>query len=119
MDLRREIANLGQGVGSATAEQPAQGPAHSHGTEGNSSTPPFWHVPSEFGFHILIGSLIFVLIALPAVGLGLVVKWLETMTGDRIVTMGLRAAEYGIFGTDLVLFGVYLTRTTWRAMKRL
>lgn len=80
---------------------------------------PSWRVPWEFAIHAVIGTSIFVIIALAAVLLSVGVVKLEKNDIDVVIIVGLKAAEYAIFGVDLILFGVFLWRTAKRTIKRL
>lgn len=86
---------------------------------------PFWRAPWEFAIHGIVGTSIFAIIAALAVALDLSIGWLETrhwLAPHRIsvfVILGLEAAEYALFVTDLSLFGVFLWRTAKRTIKDL
>ncbi len=80
---------------------------------------PSWRVPLEFAIHAIIGSAIFGIIAMAALGVNLGVVKLEAYGTDKVIVLGLKAAEYAIFGVDLVLFFVFLFRTALRTVKRL
>lgn len=84
-----------------------------------ASAAPFWRAPWEFAVHVLVGSLIFGIIAGAAVLLDLAVRRLEARGTGRVVTIGLRGGEYALFLIDLVLFGVFLWRTAKRTIGRL
>lgn len=79
----------------------------------------WWHAPWEFAVRAVVGILIFVVIALAAVALELVLQTLEAAHVNRGVILGLRAAEYAIFVADLVTFLVFIWRTTIRTIARL
>lgn len=75
----------------------------------------FWHAPWTFVVHGIVGTLIFTIIALFAVGLDLLVRWLEaTDQISPLIIIGLQAAEYTLFSADLYLFVVFL----WFTVKR-
>lgn len=73
----------------------------------------------EFLIHVSLGTAIFLLIGLPAVALDTIVKWLSKRDVSDFVIWGLKGAEYLAFGVDLVLYGVFILRTGWRAAKKL
>jgi hypothetical protein len=82
-------------------------------------TKRWWTPVVELGVHVLAASGIFIVVALPAVGLEFLVRWLEQSgISDTIIT-GLRIAEYTIFGGDLVLLIVFVLKSAWRAIKDL
>jgi hypothetical protein len=78
-----------------------------------------WRVVWEFGVHAFVGTLIFGIIAGFAVGLELAVRMLRSYGTGSLILFGLEAAEYALFGVDLLLFGVYLFRTARRTIKQL
>ena len=69
--------------------------------------------------HTLVGTSIFTIIAAAAVLLNLGVNRLEAYDSDRVIIIGLMAAEYGLFSVDLLLYGVFLWRTAKRTIQRL
>jgi hypothetical protein len=80
---------------------------------------PFWHhfrAVIDFAIHVIVGTVIFALIALPAVGLDLAMKQLLVNVSEGIVTL-IKIGEYAVVVCDLALFLVYLGKTGWRAMK--
>ncbi len=79
----------------------------------------FWRVPWEFAVHGLVGSSIFAIIAAAAVVLDLVLHKLEAYGIGGVIVFGLKTAEYALFGTDLVLFVVFLWRTGKRTIQHL
>jgi hypothetical protein len=81
---------------------------------------PFWRAPWEFAVHGVVGTLIFAIIAALAVALDLAVGWLESIHRvSDLVIIGLKVAEWGLFVTDLFLFGMFLWRTAKRTLKNL
>ena len=62
---------------------------------------------------------IFAIIAVPAVLLDFGLRSLEAHGISAVIVFGLKGAEYAVFGTDLVLFGVFLWRTAKRTIKNL
>ena len=81
--------------------------------------PRFWEVPWEFTVHGLVGTLIFSIIAAFAVLLDVAIAHLKAHSVDIVIMVGLRAAEYALFGTDLVLYGVFLWGTGKKMVRRL
>ena len=80
---------------------------------------PFWQAPTQFAVHVLVGTCIFAIIAGAAVVLELAVRKLELYGIGRVVILGLKAAEYSLFGVDLFLFACFLWRTANRTVKQL
>ncbi len=75
---------------------------------------PLW----EFFIHVLVGTGIFLLITVPAVGLNFLVLWLEALKTNDIIVDGLKFAEYFLFLADLLLFSIFVGRTVWRTAKK-
>src|ERR1700733_2443349 len=99
----------------------AEGPANvlSGAEDEATRVLPFWHVPARFGLHTIVGTCIFAIIAIPAILLDLGVKKLEGSAVSAPVIYGVKIAEYGLFGTDLLLFLVFLIVTGWRTAKEI
>lgn len=73
----------------------------------------------EFAVHIFVGTAIFILIYLPAVGLNVFIHWLtELNIGEWLVGV-LYFAEACLVVGDTVLYLVFIVKTTWRAAKEL
>src|SRR5207302_3292722 len=81
--------------------------------------PRWWVTPWTFAVHAVVGSLIFAVIASPAVALDLIVRALESQAVNGVILWGLRAAEYANFAADLLLYLVFIWRTTMRTLKKL
>jgi cell division protein FtsX len=75
----------------------------------------WWHPLWKFAVHGVLGSAIFVLIAIPAVSLSVLVKWLQSREIDAYLIYGLKSAEYLVFAVDLILFAWFVIRTAIRA----
>ena len=60
--------------------------------------------------HIIVGTAAFVIIALAAVGLNFLVRWLEFLQINSFIIRGLQVAEYTLFIIDLVLFMIFVLR---------
>ena len=73
----------------------------------------------EFFIHLMVGTGLFVLISLPAVGLDYYVRWVSAGNTSLVIVYGLRFAEYAVFLVDLVLLVVFLLRTAWRTIKKI
>ena len=73
----------------------------------------WWASLVEFAVHIFVGTLIFALIAILAVGLDILLKLLSTLGVSVLILTGLTVAKLTLFGTDLLLFLIYLVNTSW------
>jgi molybdopterin synthase sulfur carrier subunit len=100
----REQRETAIGTGSSTTNP----------TGADEPTTAFWQAPWEFAVHTFVGSIIFLLIALPAVLLEYAGRALTLYGISSVISILLKAAEYTLFGTDFLLFTVFL----WRAAKR-
>lgn len=76
---------------------------------------PLW----EFLIHVLLGTGIFVLLAVPAVGLNLLISWLGTLKVGYWIILGLEIAEYSLFIVDIFLYLMFLWKTTWQIVQKL
>src|SRR5262249_50288261 len=73
----------------------------------------------EFAVHAIVGMVIFSIIAIPAVGLDLILHKLRNYGTSTFITLGLELAAYVLFAADLLLFMVFVFRTARRTSKRL
>jgi len=69
--------------------------------------------------HVTVGTAIFVLISSAAVGLHFWMEWLISLEISEFIIDGCRWTKYGVFTADLIAFGVFIVRTTWRLIRRL
>ena len=72
----------------------------------------------HFGVHVLAGSLIFVLISLPAYGLGLLVQYLAQNGAASYVIQVLTVLEYAIVTLDALVLLTYLVYTRPRSKSK-
>lgn len=79
----------------------------------------WWSVPWDLAIHIIVGTIIFLLILTPAVAINLLIHWLVSRDVSAPIIFGLQIAEYALFIADIVLFLVFLGRTSWRAVRNL
>ena len=79
----------------------------------------WWHPLWEFCMHVTVGTCIFVVITLPAVGLNYFVTWLASKGVDKPVISILYIAEYTLLVLDVALFITFLVRSSWRAFKEM
>lgn len=78
-----------------------------------------WWLVWELFIHVTVGTALFGLVAGPAVLLRIAVRWLQQQELGVVLVMGFTIAEHVLFGLDLLLFFVFLARTTARAYTRL
>ena len=79
----------------------------------------WWAPVVHFGVHVVVGSLIFVLISLPAFGLGLLVQYLAMKGTAPYVIQVLTLLEYAIVTIDAVAFLAYLVITGINAVREM
>jgi len=82
-------------------------------------TDKWWFPLWEFLVHVVVGTVIFVVIAAPAVGLNLLVAYLATLSVGWPIILGLEISEYALFVVDIGLYLVFLARTGWRTIQKL
>ncbi len=81
--------------------------------------PTWWSPVVHFGVHVMVGALIFVLISLPAFGLGLLVQSLAVQGTDPYVVQVLTLLEYAIVTIDAMAFLAYLVITGFNAVREM
>jgi hypothetical protein len=86
----------------------------------NQKHPSTWWSPVvHFGVHIVVGSLIFVLISMPAFGLGILVQYLAVNGTAPYVIQVLTLLEYAIVTIDAMAFLAYLVITGINAVREM
>jgi hypothetical protein len=124
------LTALQQGIGErenppevATADQPNPAWLGESGQRAVSDpevcVPRCWETPWEFASHAVVGIAIFLIMAVPAVCLDLLVRSLETHGIGSVIFFCLKTAEYALVGADLVLFLAFLWRTVRRTIPKL
>jgi hypothetical protein len=77
-----------------------------------------WYVPIiEFATHIIVGTSIFLCISVAAYVIHLATTAIAQDSSLRYY--GLRTAETVLFVADTILFLVFISRTTWRTLRKL
>lgn len=77
-----------------------------------------WFAPvAHFAAHSVVGSLVFIIIALPAFGLGHLVKWLDLQGTSAYVLAVLTYLEYAIVTIDALAFFWHLLYSAYKAFK--
>lgn len=80
----------------------------------------WWQPIAHFAGHTITGTLIFCIIATPAIGLSMLVHWLEKVDEvSRFTIIVLTYLEHAILIVDAVLFVVYLGFTAIHALKEM
>lgn len=89
-------------------------------TKTEENTPLWWAPILEFLIHAIVGTILFILIALPAIGLNLLIHLFQTeLALNPLVILSFTLVEYAILSSDLFLFAVFIVRSTSRTMKLL
>ena len=65
----------------------------------------------EFATHVVVGTLIFAVIAAAAAALGWMVEFLKSANYPHLITFTLGLAEDTIFGIDVLLLLIFLFRS--------
>ena len=79
----------------------------------------WWSPVVHFGVHVLAGSLIFVLISLPAYGLGLLIQYLAQSGAAPYVIQVLTVLEYAIVTLDALVLLTYIVYTSIYFLKEM
>jgi|GEM_PF-2143606 uncharacterized protein involved in cysteine biosynthesis len=84
------------------------------------SLPPGLKPVGDFSVQVIVGAILFVLIALVAVALAGLVKWIETWNvAPEWLLGGLHWVEWGIFWVDVFSFGLFLAAEVAKLIKAL
>ena len=68
-----------------------------------------WYDPIvEFAAHFIAASVIFLMLGAFTTGLHFYVEWLKSLQVESIFVYTFKGLEYFVFGTDVVLFVVYV-----------
>lgn len=78
-----------------------------------------WRAVLRFGVHSLMGTVMFCILALPALGLNLLVHWLEQKGFSPYVLAILTALEYIVLTLDAVLYLFLLVKSLYKAGKEM
>jgi hypothetical protein len=79
----------------------------------------WWLTLWEFAVHVIVGTLLFLIIYAPAVGLNFLVHWMTSKEIDRFVIVVVQGAEYALIIADSALYLAFLIKTTCRGIKKL
>lgn len=77
----------------------------------NNNGNAWWKPIVHFATHTAVGSVIFVIIALPAHGIGQLVNWLTSQGASNYVVSVLTLLEYAILTLDAILLLWHLVTT--------
>ncbi len=87
---------------------------------GESNDNSNWYEPLiTFFLEVLVGTFIFFLVLLPAVGINFFIKWLAEKGVDPILIYGLTGLEYTIFTVDVALCIFFIAKSAIKAGKKL
>jgi len=78
---------------------------------------PWWAPIAHFAAHTLVGTAIFIIIGLPAVGLSLGIEWLARLGVPAFPLSVLSLLEESLCVIDAGLFLVYIILTSYHAFK--
>lgn len=78
---------------------------------------PWWAPIAHFAAHTVVGTAIFVIIGLPAVGLSLGIVWLEHLGVPAFPLEVLHFVEEALCVIDAGLFLLYVILTSYHALK--
>jgi hypothetical protein len=79
---------------------------------------PRWFTPIvNFGVHSAVGTLIFLIVALPAVALDIFVRHLKNAGVSNFTISALSILESGIVLFDCIAVALYIGVSTWREFK--
>lgn len=86
---------------------------------GEEKAKKWWHpllvlLKETFG-----GSIIFVVVAIPAIGINYSVHWLERQGIDSVIIVGLTMLEYTLFSVDAMLFIFFIVKSAIKAGQEL
>jgi len=85
-----------------------------------ASSPRFWEPVLEFVVHCLVGTLIYMIVALFSILIDLLVQWLEARHAvSREILERLKWTSLVIFGTDILLILVFVLKTAYRTARKL
>lgn len=76
-----------------------------------------WYDPIvEFAAHFIAASAIFLMLGVVTAGLHFFVEWLKSLQVESVFVYTFKWLEYFVFGTDVVLFVVYVGGSAIRAI---
>ena len=76
-----------------------------------------WYDPIvEFAAHFIAASVIFLMLGAFTTGLHFYVEWLKSLQVESIFVYTFKGLEYFVFGTDVVLFVVYVVGSAIKAI---
>jgi hypothetical protein len=85
----------------------------------NDPAAQWWSPIWEFAVQAFVGTLLFALIALPAVGLNFLVKYIEREGAAEPLCYGLSLCEYTLFVVDGTVFLVFIVRHGFKSARKL
>lgn len=76
-----------------------------------------FEVAVKMAAHTLVGTILFLIVALPAVGLGLLEHQLESLALPKLTLLVIEGLEALLLATDALLFVVHIVRGLLDALK--
>lgn len=73
----------------------------------------------KFAIHVLTGSIIFIIIAIPAILLDYAINALEILSIDSVIILGLIIMKYAVFFMDVILFLIFIIRKSLETIKEI
>lgn len=83
----------------------------------NSNGVAWWQPLWDFTIHVLVGTGIFLVITIVAVGLSEFVHWLERHRVDKFIVIPVQGMEYLLFGSDVILFTLFIIYNLIKVVK--
>lgn len=96
---------------------PAHEAASTNEVAATKTEKPWWAPIAHFAAHTVVGTAIFVIIGLPAVGLSLGIVWLEHLGVPAFPLEVLHFVEEALCVIDAGLFLLYVILTSYHALK--
>lgn len=88
--------------------------------EPKNSHEKWWKVPLEFATHVIAGTAIFFLVAIPSLLISMTIHWLESTKHLSPLIIGVFShVEYTIVFVDLCLFLIFIFKKALIAAKKL
>ncbi|MBS3912700.1 MAG: hypothetical protein KGZ70_12915 [Hydrogenophaga sp.] len=73
----------------------------------------------ELLVHMFFGTLIFSVLAMPAVGLDLAAQWATSIGVSKFTAAALSGSSDILLAMDLTLFAAYISKTSWLFVKEM
>ena len=73
----------------------------------------------ELLLHMLFGTMIFLVLAMAAVGLDLAAQWATSIGVSKFTAAALSGSAHILLAVDLTLFAAYIAKTSWLLVKEM